>query len=86
MMTIAEARHLGQSKLGIDQTLFKKCQQAAQEMGVRAQDMGPMTLAIGVMGIAKVDKEEVHDELSMALELVAKAEKSFKLELKARSN
>lgn len=82
MMTLAEARMIGQRKLGIEKGLFDKCKAAAREMGVAPEHMGPMTLALGIMGYAKADKQNMEGELTDALALVAKAEREFRLEMK----
>ena len=79
-----EARQIGMAMLNIDRPLFEKCKQAAVEMGVAAQHMGPMTLALGIMGYAKAtqEPEKIAGELTDALALVARAEKEWRLRIK----
>ena len=82
-MTVGEARQLGAAKLNVDRELFDACFRVAQRLdGARAQDMGPVTLALAVMGAAKAqDSDELENELGDALDLVGMAEKEWRLEL-----
>ena len=83
MMTLNEARAIGASKLNIPDGLFKKCVEAAHEMAVDGRHLGPMALALGIMGIAKAtDAAEIEGELTDALALVSKAEKEWRMDLK----
>lgn len=78
-MNLIEARQIGMHILSIDKKLFDKCKAAAEEMGVKAADMGPMCLALGIMGYAKAGKDNIEGELTDALALVAKAEREWRL-------
>lgn len=81
MMTIGEARRIGQEKLGLRPELFNKAHKAAQQMDVLPQHLGPMTLALALLGVAKAtDKKEMAGELTDALSLVSKAEKEWRME------
>lgn len=83
-MTLNDARRIGYDMFGWDKRFFDKCKAAAEEMQVHPQHMGPMCLAIGVMGFAKVGKENIEGELTDALSLVAKAEHVWQLKQKGR--
>jgi hypothetical protein len=80
-LTVTEARQLGQAKLNIDTGLFDRSLQAAKDMDARPQDLGPLTLALALMGVAKaVDPEDLTGELTDALKLVSQAETEWELE------
>lgn len=81
-LSLIDARRIATFKLSWDQKFFNKCKSAADEMGVASEHMGPMVLALGIMGLAKVDKKEMEGELTDALALVAKLEKEWRLEMK----
>lgn len=83
-MDVATARAIGLRKLSMDAKLFRKCLDAAKEMDVRPKDLGPMALAIGIMGLAKAgaEREKIEGELTDALALVARAEREWRLEQK----
>ena len=80
-LTPNEARELGMSKLNITPELFAKCFEVAREMGVTGMDLGPMTLALAKMGVARAfDPREMESEMYDALALVSRAENEWRLE------
>lgn len=82
-LTIEEARELGAKKLRIDQGLFDRSVKAARQMQVRPEDMGPMTLALAILGVSKAHKgDSMARELTDALELVARVENEWRMELR----
>lgn len=89
-MTLEEARKIGESRLQIDRRLFDRCLHSArilvdQEKGPQT-DIPVMTLALAILGVSKAHKsdEGLNAELTDALSLVAKAEKDWLLEQKAK--
>lgn len=81
-MTIEEALQIGEAMLRIDRQLFEKSLDAARRVeGMRPQDLGPMTLAIAVLGVSKVDPrdEGLAAEMTDALALVGKAETTWRM-------
>jgi hypothetical protein len=81
-LTIDEARRLGSAKLGVAQSVFDKALQHAKDIAQRPQDVGPLALAMAIMGIAKVrDPKEIESEMVDALQLIDKAEKEWRMEM-----
>lgn len=85
-LTIDEARRLGSEKLGIAQPLFDKCLGHAQDMvmreGGKPADLGPLTLALALMGASKsYETEDIQGEMVDALQLIDKAEKEWRMEM-----
>lgn len=81
-MTIEEARQIGESMLKVDRDLFLKVLEIAKKVeDMRKEDLGPMTLALAIMGASKVDPrdEGVARELTDALTVVSKAEREWRL-------
>jgi hypothetical protein len=81
-MTVEEARQIGEAMLRIDRQLFEKCLDAARRVEeMRPQDLGVMTLALGVMGVSKVNPRDpgFAAELTDALALVDKAETTWRM-------
>lgn len=81
-MTIEEARQIGEAMLRIDRQLFEKSLDAARRVEeMRPQDLGPMTLAIAILGISKVNPhdEGLAAEMTDALALVDKAETTWRM-------
>ena len=81
-MTVEEARQIGESMLKVDRDLFIKVLEIAKGMeDMRKEDLGPMTLALAIMGASKVDPrdEGVAKELTDALAVVNKAEREWRL-------
>jgi hypothetical protein len=80
-MNLNKAWQIAEQKFGWDRNMFQRCVAVAKEMDVDAQHLGPMGLAIGIMGVAKAhDPKEIEGELTDALALVAKAEKEYDME------
>ena len=83
MLKIDEAYAVGRHKLNLTADVIDKAREAAQEMDVKPAHMGPMALALAIMGVAKaVDPEELSGELTDALSLVSKAEKEWRFHQK----
>lgn len=81
-MTIEEARMIGESMLKVDRELFATVLEIAKRVdGMRKDDLGPMTLALAIMGASKVNPrdEGMARELTDALTVVDKAEKEWRL-------
>jgi hypothetical protein len=84
-LTLEEARQLGAAKLWIDRALFDKSLEVAKGLdGMRREDLGPMTLALAILGVSKahVSDQGLAAELTDALALVAKAEEAWRMEQK----
>lgn len=83
-MTINDARQIGESKLRISRPLFDKSFELAKRMGVRPQDLGPMTLALAILGVVKANKSDrgLEAEMHDALVLVSRAETEWNMERK----
>lgn len=81
MLTLNEARDVGQSKLNIDRALFEKCLEEAKKMEVEAQHQGPMALAIAIMGLSKAQLTDIglQNEMRDALNIVSQAENEWRL-------
>lgn len=87
-MTIQEARAVGASKLRIPPELFRRALSAAKGMeGMRVEDLGPMALALALMGISEAHKssDQLENELTDALQVVAKAENEWRMEMAAEA-
>lgn len=85
MLTLQEAYQVGATKLKLTKDVITKASEVAQEMDVKPQHMGPMTLAFAIMGVAKaVDPEELSGELTDALALVSMAEAEWRQDLMVR--
>lgn len=83
-MKLEEARQIGATKLNIDERLFRKAKEAAEQMGVEPKHMGPMTLALALMGVAKAhDPSELSGEMTDALALVSRAEDEWRMDISA---
>ena len=84
MMTLNEARDIGQSKLKIDAPLFQKCVEEAKKMEVEAQHLGPMALAIAIMGVSKAQTTDMglQHEMRDALNIVSQAEREWRMDQK----
>jgi len=79
MLKIDEAYAVGRHKLNLTADVIDKAREAAQEMDVKPAHMGPMVLALAIMGVAKaVDPEELSGELTDALALVSRAEAEWR--------
>lgn len=81
-MTVEEARQIGEAMLRIDRQLFEKSLDAARKVEeMRPQDLGPMTLAIAILGISKVDPrdEGLAAEMTDAFALIDKAETTWRM-------
>lgn len=81
-MTLSEARQVGAEKLKITRPLFDRALEAAKAMKVRPQDLGPMTLALALMGVVKANTSDrgLEAELTDALAVVSKAETEWSME------
>ena len=83
-MRIDDAYRIGSSKFNLEPHMMTKCREVAEEMGVLPQHMGPMMLALAIMGISKaVTQEDLSGELTDALQLVSMAEKEYNMDRKA---
>lgn len=81
MMTMAEARQIGEQKLRLHPEVMRKAAQVAQQMEVKREHLPPMILALSVMGVAKAtDPKELEGELTDALALVSQAEKEWRFD------
>lgn len=79
-MTLSEAYNIGQQILKLDSNTIKKAEQVARELAeMRTQDLGPMTLALALLGVSKAHRSDVglQQELMDALGIVARAEKEY---------
>jgi len=80
-MNVNEARQIGESKLRVSKPLFEKSMEVAKAMDVEARHMGPMTLALAIMGVSRAHQsEDLTAELTDALALVSKAENEWRME------
>jgi hypothetical protein len=80
-----EAYAVGMLKLKLERDIINKARDAATEMEVKPAHMGPMTLALALMGVAKAtDPKELSGELTDALALVSRAEAEWRADQMAR--
>lgn len=83
-MTLNEAREIGAAKLNIDRALFDKCLVQAKRMRVEADDLGPMALAIGLLGVSRADKSDIglRNEMLDAMDVIRQAENEWRMQQK----
>lgn len=80
-MNLNDARRIGEDKLRVNKDLFIKSVEVAKSMDVAVQHLGPMALALAIMGVSRAHKsEDMTAELTDALALVSKAENEWRME------
>jgi len=83
MMNMNEAVQIGTEILQLPKKVIAKAHAVAKEMAVDPRHLGPMTLALAIMGVAKAtDPKELSGELTDALALVSKAEREWRMKRK----